>query len=501
MVAQLAEPMAVAPAVGRRPRVARLFSFKGRSSETQFWATFLVALITLFVLNTITSAVWPAIDRMRGSSPPAFGGAVALIAAAYATVFWIQIANVARRCRDAGRAVLPFTLASCPPVIGMFVAIYVGTRPPKSDGEAASADAAREAPSAVDAPSSSAAATDRWRSHLRTSDRVFQASLAVTATVSAFLLYFVVMGADGGPIFGASQLTWVNALQITVGFGFMYVLWGGVWYAAKFLALTRIAGFSEQEARESFRSRMNAPFDLSELLSRHSERRIRIADMIGRRGRFVTIGLLGFWSIYAAVAREANASFLVGTQNSLFDIVIAMWITLLLYRSDGWVARMVLGPQSRIMDGTLGRANCVLIQTLWSVFRFVMVPIGIRLAHVFPARTYAILFAFIWVSYLTADGLSEIIGSLFGKQKLRVWGLGEVNRKSIAGTWACFLGSLAVCSALVWANGLPPSWYGLAFTVSITNTFFELFSPRGTDDFTMATANALVCWGFGALVY
>jgi hypothetical protein len=29
----------------------------------------------------------------------------------------------------------------------------------------------------------------------------------------------------------------------------------------------------------------------------------------------------------------------------------------------------------------------------------------------------------------------------------------------------------------------------------------ELFSPRGTDDFTMATANALICWAFGAWMY
>jgi hypothetical protein len=28
----------------------------------------------------------------------------------------------------------------------------------------------------------------------------------------------------------------------------------------------------------------------------------------------------------------------------------------------------------------------------------------------------------------------------------------------------------------------------------------ELFSPRGTDDFFMATSNALICWAFGAWV-
>jgi len=39
-----------------------------------------------------------------------------------------------------------------------------------------------------------------------------------------------------------------------------------------------------------------------------------------------------------------------------------------------------------------------------------------------------------------------------------------------------------------------------AVTISISNTLLELFSPRGTDDFTMATGNALLCWGFGLLL-
>jgi hypothetical protein len=33
--------------------------------------------------------------------------------------------------------------------------------------------------------------------------------------------------------------------------------------------------------------------------------------------------------------------------------------------------------------------------------------------------------------------------------------------------------------------------------IAVSNTVFELFSPRGTDDFTMATANALLCLAFG----
>jgi dolichol kinase len=173
---------------------------------------------------------------------------------------------------------------------------------------------------------------------------------------------------------------------------------------------------------------------------------------------------------------------------------------LALYHSNGFLGRVAYGAQARVMDGTLGRANCLVITMLWTLFKLFMVPLGFQLAALFPPQAYAALFAFVWLSYLGGDGLSEIVGQLFGKQKLRVWGIGEVNRKSVAGTWACFLGSLSICLWLVHVDGLGPAWVGLAVAVSLSNTFFELFSPRGTDDFTMASANALLCWAFGGLV-
>jgi hypothetical protein len=53
---------------------------------------------------------------------------------------------------------------------------------------------------------------------------------------------------------------------------------------------------------------------------------------------------------------------------------------------------------------------------------------------------------------------------------------------------------------VVLSHGLPPAWIVLAVIIAIANTLLELFSPRGTDDFTMATAGALICWAFGALI-
>ncbi len=340
-----------------------------------------------------------------------------------------------------------------------------------------------------------------WAAYRRQADLYFRASLALTAGLTAVWLFFVVTGRDGGPAFKGYQLSLEAVIRVAVGLSVMTVLWGWLWYGVKRVLLRRLAGLSEEELRHVFRSRLGEPFDLGALLQRHSERRMRIADMVGRRGRFLTIGLLGYGYVYARVRSAPTPDFLfMGLQESLFDAIVYSWLMLGLYHSNGFLGRVAYGAQARIMDGTLGRANCLVITMLWSVFKFLMVPLGFQLASRFPPGTYAALFALVWLSYLGGDGLSEIVGQLVGKQKLRVWGVGEVNRKSVAGTWACFLGSLAICLGIVGANGLGPPWVGLAVAISFSNTLFELFSPRGTDDFTMATANALLCWGFGSLM-
>jgi hypothetical protein len=307
---------------------------------------------------------------------------------------------------------------------------------------------------------------------------------------------------DGGVVFRRYQIDREAVGNVIGGFVFFTVLWGFIWYHVRRALLKRWAGFSDEELRLTFASRMDEPFDLSAILARHSERRIRIIDMIGRRGRFAIIGLSGFAFIYSRLSRQPEGNFLtLALQDSLFEAVVFNWIALALYGSSGFMGRVFYGAQSRLMDGRLARANCLLITTLWSAFKFVMVPIGIQLSARFPPSTLATLYVLIWASYLFSDTLSEVVGSLFGRQRLRVWGIGDVNRKSVAGTWACFLGSLALCLWVVSANHLPPAWMGLALVLSVSNTFFELASPRGTDDFTMATANALLCLAFGVLVY
>jgi hypothetical protein len=351
----------------------------------------------------------------------------------------------------------------------------------------------------VVAPAEAAPAT-ALAGRRRTSDRIFRGALLFNV---ALTLFWGAMLATGGRsyFFASDEVSGQRLAQVLTGVLFFNVLWGFIWYGVKMALLRFVVGFSKDEIRQSFSSRMHAPFEVADLVRRYSERRIRIVDMIGRRGRFITLAMAGFFYLYSRVAADQSPNFAtMFLQDNLFDAVIASWIFLAFYYSDGFLAAAFYGPQSRVMDGVLARANCLLITTLWTVFKFVMVPIGAQLAAIYRPGEFAVVFALIWGSYIVNDASSEIGGALFGKQQLRVWGVGDVNRKSIGGTVSGFVAALVFCLWIVMRHGLPVPWVGLAIVIAASNTVLELFSPRGTDDFTMATTNALICWAFGALV-
>jgi dolichol kinase len=335
----------------------------------------------------------------------------------------------------------------------------------------------------------------------QTADRVFTGALFYTIALTAFWLFSVLTRREGF-FFQHYAFDRESVERVVSVFLFFSILWGLVWYGIKNLLLKRLVGMPKEERRDVMSSRMDRPFDLQGILVRYSERRIRIADMIGRRGRFLMMQMAGFAFLYARISARPTSDFLVlFLQDSLFDAVALSWVALALYYSSGFLGRMFYGAQSRVMDGKLARANCLLITTLWSAFKFVMVPLGVAISARFPPETYAVVFILIWGCYVAADGASEVLGSLFGKQKLKVLGIGEVNRKSWAGTWGGFLAALAVALSVVLSHHLGWPWIALAFVLAASSTLLELFSPRGTDDFTMATGNAFLCLLFGVLVF
>jgi hypothetical protein len=339
-----------------------------------------------------------------------------------------------------------------------------------------------------------------FESRQRLADRIYWGAFAITAALTLFVIVSYFTG-FGRRFTGNLALDQRTVFNVAIGVLFLNVAWGFIWWGIKSLLLRYYVGFSREERRAAFSSRMNQPFDVAALTARHSERRIRITDMIGRRGRFMVLALSALFYLYARVDSERPENFATAfLSDNMLDAVLTGWLFVLLYRGNNFLARAVYGPQSRIMDGVLARANCLLIMTLWSLFKFVLLPIGSQLATLYSPAQFAAVFALIWGSYIICDMLAEVGGSLYGTMKIRVRGVGDVNRKSIAGTITGFVGSLAFCTLIVLTNTLPASFYWLALALPVSSTLLELYSPRGTDDFTMATGNALICWAFGAWV-
>ncbi len=335
----------------------------------------------------------------------------------------------------------------------------------------------------------------------RTVDRVFRGAVGFTAAITVYWAYLLATGRPSS-FFKDYKIDGPSLIAVLVGFLWFNVLWGLIWWGVKTLLLAKWVGFTKDERRRAFSSRLDGTFDVADLTGRYSERRIRITDMIGRRGRFMTFGFLAFFFLYGQMAAKPTSGFATAfLRDNLLEAVISTWMFLGLYYVNGVLGAAVYGPQSRVMDGVLARANCLLITTLWVAFKFALVPIGAQLAATYPTQEFAPVFAIFWGSYMVGDTAAEVVGSLFGRQKLQVWGLGDVNRKSVAGTVACFVSCLLLGFWVVSTHHLPAVWLMLVVATALSTTALELFSPRGTDDFTMGIGNALVAWAFGVWLY
>jgi len=165
----------------------------------------------------------------------------------------------------------------------------------------------------------------------RTADRIFRGALAFNAALTVF--WAVMLVTRGNAYFFATyDITRERLTQVFFGVLFFNVLWGFIWYGVKTLLLKYLAGFSKEERRQSFSSRMRQPFDVAAFVDRHSERRIRIVDMIGRRGRFITLAMAGFFYLYSRVAGDPSPNFAtLFLQDNLFDAVVTSWVFLAFY--------------------------------------------------------------------------------------------------------------------------------------------------------------------------
>jgi hypothetical protein len=110
----------------------------------------------------------------------------------------------------------------------------------------------------------------------RTADTVFRGALAFTAALTIFWLATFLTG--GSFFFPDHRVDWETVGRILSGVMFFYVIWGVIWWAIKGALLRWFVGFTREERRDAFSSRMDRPYDVSSLVSKYSERRIRITE-------------------------------------------------------------------------------------------------------------------------------------------------------------------------------------------------------------------------------
>ena len=95
-----------------------------------------------------------------------------------------------------------------------------------------------------------------------TARRVFRGALAFNTALTLFWL--VSMATDSRFFFSEYRISLQSVGNVLIGIAFFYVLWGFVWWGLKSLAL-RWVGFTKDERRDAFSSRMDRPYDVRAL--------------------------------------------------------------------------------------------------------------------------------------------------------------------------------------------------------------------------------------------
>lgn len=138
---------------------------------------------------------------------------------------------------------------------------------------------------------------------------------------------------------------------------------------------------------------------------------------------------------------------------------------------------------SRMRDGQLGRINTLTVQ----LASLGLTPLGFLLLTLLPSDApFGTLVLLAMLPFPVADGMAEIVGSFFGRLEFKVYGFGDINKKTVEGVLACWLAAFGMTWVVL--NGstamdsfvVSPLVFDAIFSTVIT--IVEAVSPRGTDD-------------------
>jgi hypothetical protein len=178
--------------------------------------------------------------------------------------------------------------------------------------------------------------------------------------------------------------------------------------------------------------------------------------------------------------------------------LIYMSFYMITFTSNGPFAWILYGAKARVMDGFLGRENEIFGYMFDKYMLPISAPLLIWLRHSTGGNDEILLLMswYIFMPIIIGDSVAEIVGGTWGKQQIRVWGMGEINRKSWEGTIAMFMSSLFILLVLNIANGLSWKWYFYAILNCFIATMIELWAYRSTDNVCMLIASVLLAVAF-----
>eukprot|EP00933_Yihiella_yeosuensis_P017880 TRINITY_DN14867_c0_g1_i2.p1 TRINITY_DN14867_c0_g1~~TRINITY_DN14867_c0_g1_i2.p1 ORF type:complete len:371 (+),score=19.43 TRINITY_DN14867_c0_g1_i2:74-1186(+) len=154
----------------------------------------------------------------------------------------------------------------------------------------------------------------------------------------------------------------------------------------------------------------------------------------------------------------------------------------------------------RIRDGQSRWNNLasVALLSLWGVLasKFLWFTFIVPL---YPLSQSALLLQLIWMPVAIGDAMAEIVGSVWGKHRFEVTGVGDKNTKSIEGVVAMFMSVLLTSIGAAFlaklegriAPGTMHGWIMVSFMIAVGTTIAETYSPRSTDNFTIPLVAAV----------
>lgn len=272
----------------------------------------------------------------------------------------------------------------------------------------------------------------------------------------------------------------------------------GIFLIVKRWMLIRI-GVTKAERALMYANRQKNKFSLDKLIKKYGEKGFKRADAIGRKGVHFSISMATLIVVLTFGENMVENFLIVLIYRGMY---LSVFFHAYFYEKVKWLDTLIFGPMTRVRDGIHARRNLASANAA-SYIQFLVIPIVLYWMYKMEVNYVqaSLVIYFIYIPLAVGDAVAEIIGCFFGRQSIPVSGIGEINRKSYAGSLSVLIGSFIGIAVFVYLLGFGYQYYVLAFVTSLIAMVVELKSPRGTDNFFIPVISAVVAMiGFSVLL-